>query len=76
MNLNPKMNNTVPESDRTINDVGFYGMFHINTTPPNALIPGAPYNTPSPLTNEVNESANSKLIDVGPTAHDITERTR
>ncbi len=71
--INPKMNNTAPEADRTINDVGFNGMSHhsVVATTEKATVP---YSMPAPLMNMVNESADSQKIDVGPSAHDIVER--
>lgn len=59
------------EQDRTINNVGFNGNFHVNTNPPTTK-PMTPYDLPAPLVNMVNESSNSQQIDVGPSAHDKT----
>lgn len=74
--INPKMNigEQGVEQDRTVNDVGFNGNFHVNTNPPTEFMPTVPYSGSSPLVNMVNESSDSQKIDVGPSAHDITVR--
>lgn len=74
--INPKMNigEQGIEQDRTINDVGFNGNFHITTNPDVEREPTVPYNSSSPLVNMVNESSDSQRIDVGPSANDIVRR--
>ena len=71
------MNTGVPHDPRTLEDMGFQGMTKYETNPPTSKEPGVPYDKPpTPLVNEVNTSADSQKIDLGQTAHDITERTR
>lgn len=68
---NPKMNigSGGIEQDRSIDNVGFNGNFHVNTNPATTK-PMTPYDQPAPLTNAVNTSNDSDRIPVGPSAHD------
>lgn len=74
--INPKMNigEQGIEQDRTINDVGFRGNFHITTNPDVEYERTVPYNGPSQLVNKVDESSDSQQIDLGPSANDIVRR--
>lgn len=76
--INPSMNigSQGIEEDRTINNVEFDSMFHITTAPATEKEATVPYNSPSHLDNHVNPSSDSQKIEVGPSAHDIVDRTR
>jgi hypothetical protein len=76
------MNNAVPEQDRTLQDFGFGGLKSsgVTTEPPTAYeveaLGSPPGQLTHPLVNQVKVSSDSDKIDVGPSAHDITMRTR
>ena len=50
----------VEEQSRTLEDVGFGGMSHHDTSPNVNKEPGVPYNKPSPLENHVNPSSDTQ----------------
>ena len=79
--INPKMNNTVQEPDRTLNDYGFMGMTpHTEINPPTAYevegLGHPPQQTTTPLENKINPSGDSMKIDVGRSAGEIVAETR
>lgn len=69
------MNTDVKHEPRTVDLVGFHGNFHVSKVSPNGM-PTVPYSKPAPLTNEIDPSSNTHMVDVGPAAGDINRRTR
>lgn len=72
---NYSLNNAVPEPDRSLNDVGYQGNFHLETHPDVEREAGVPYNSASPLQNKVNESSDTQRLPFPQASGEIARRT-
>jgi hypothetical protein len=68
------MHTGVPHEPRTCDFQGFDNVDDTNITASEK--PTVPYEKPAPLVNAVTQTSNTQRVDVGPSAHDITMRTR
>ena len=68
------MNTGLAHEPRTVTLRGFDNVDDANITASNK--PTVPYDQPAHLENAVTDTSNTQLVDVGPTAHDITMRSR
>ena len=65
----------IPQEPSPLQDVGFNGNFHVSTNPSVAYQPTTPYNSTSPLKNEVNESSDTVKGTISTPAGDFARRT-
>lgn len=72
---NYSLNNSVPEPDRSLNDVGYMGNFHVETHPSVEQEAGVPYNKPSTLQNDVIETSDTERLPFPQPCGDIARRT-
>ena len=67
------MNTGVPHEPRTVIELGFENVRGNVSSTNKATVP---YDKPAPLNDAVTRTSNTQRVDVGPSAGDITRRSR